>query len=73
MNTRGGELVATDKPAVVPEPFLDAIVVKDGQGNGCFPDPACTKESDRCEVFSETNYLADQLVASKTGVRWRGR
>ena len=70
---RGGELVATDEPAVIPKPFLDAIVVKDGQGDGCFPDPPCTEESDSREVFSETNYLVDQFVASKTGVRWRGR
>ena len=69
----GGELVATDKPAVVPELFLDTIVVEDSQGDGCFPDSPRTNESDRCEGFSEINDLLDQLVTSKTGPRWWGR
>ena len=69
----GGELVATDEPTVVSKPFLDAIVVKDSQGDGCFPNPPCTDESDRCEVFSEANDLVDQLVTSKTGPWWWGR
>jgi hypothetical protein len=41
------------------EPFLDAIVVEDGQGNGCFPDATCTDESDWGEAFSETDDLLD--------------
>jgi hypothetical protein len=40
------KLVAADEPPVLVKPFLDAIVVEDGQGNGCFPDPTCTDESD---------------------------
>ena len=73
MNVQGGELVATDEPAVISELFLDAIVVENGQGDGCFPDPPWTEESDRCEGFSETNDLLNQLVASETGPWWWGR
>ena len=69
----GWELVATDEPAVVSELFLDVIVVENSQGDGCFPNPPCAKEGDRCEGFSETNDLLDQLVTSKTGSWWRGR
>ena len=73
MSARGGEFVATDEPAVVSKPLLDTIVVEDSQGDGCFPDPPRTDESDGCEIFSETNDLVDQLVASKTGPWWWGR
>ena len=38
-----------------------------------FSDPPRTKENDRCEVFSETNDLLDQLVASETGPWLPGR
>ena len=51
------ELVAADKPPVILEPFLDPIVVKDTQGNGCFPDSTCTDESDWDEVLDETDDL----------------
>jgi len=55
MSTRCRELVATDEPTVVSEPFPDAIVVEDGQRDGCFPNPPCADESDWSEVFRETN------------------
>ena len=67
MRTRGGELVATDEPTVVSKPFLDPIVVEDGQSDGGFPDPSWTDESDWSEGFCEANDLLDQLVATKTG------
>ena len=69
----GGELVTTDEPAVFSEPFLNAIVVEDGESDGSFPDPSCTDESNWGEVFCETDDLVDQLVPSKAGPRWRGR
>jgi hypothetical protein len=73
MSTRSRELVATDEPAVLAEPFLDAVVVEDGQSNRRLPDPPYANESDGCEFFGETNDLLDQLVASETGPRRRGR
>ena len=72
MGTRCGDLVATDESAVVAKPFLDPIVVEDGQGNGRFPNPPWTNESGWGETFSETNDLLDQFVASKTDP-WRRR
>ena len=72
MTARGGELVATDKPTVVSEPFLDAIMVEDRESDGCFPDPAWTDESDRSNVFSEADDLLDQVIPPETGPRPRG-
>jgi hypothetical protein len=73
MRTRGWELVTTNEPSVLAKPFLDAFVVEDGQSDRRLPDPPCTDESDGCEAFGETNDLLDQLVASETGPRPRGR
>ena len=73
MNAGGRDLVATDEPTIFSKPFLDAIIVENGQGNRGFPDPPWTDESDWCEVFSEINNLLDQPVTSKTSPRWRGR
>ena len=67
------ELITADKPPVLAKPFLDPIVVEDGQGNGCFPDPACTDESDWSEVFDKANDLLNQFVPSETGPRRRRR
>ena len=39
MSPGGGELVATNEPTVISEPFLDAIVVEDSQSDGSFPNP----------------------------------
>ena len=64
------ELVATDEPTVITEPFLDAIVVEDGQSDRCLPNPTCTDESDGCQVVHETDDLFDQFVAPKEGPRW---
>ena len=54
-----GELVATDEPTVVAKPFLDAVVVEDGQYNGRLTNSAGTDESSWSEGFYETNDLLD--------------
>ena len=46
-------MVATDEPAMMPEPLLDSFVVENSESGGGFPNPACTDESDWTEVFSE--------------------
>jgi hypothetical protein len=56
-----------------PNRCLDSIVVEDSQGDGCFPNSAWTDESDGCKVFCEIDDSPNQLVASETGPRWRGR
>ena len=38
VGSQSRELVATDESPVIAKPFLDAIVVEDGQGHGRFPD-----------------------------------
>lgn len=45
--------------------LLEAPVVEDGEGDRRFPNPPCTDQSDRFEVFSEPNDIFDQLVTSK--------
>ena len=73
MSAGGGKLVATDKPTIGSEPFLDAIVVEGSQSDGRFADPPCTDQSDGSEMFREINELLDQILASETGPRWRWR
>ena len=73
MREGGGELVATDESTVITESLLDATVVEDSQSDGCFPDLPWTYEGDWGEIFSETNDLLDQVVASTTGPQRRGR
>ena len=46
--------------AVVSESFLDALVVKDSQGDGRFSYPPCTDESDGFELFGTTNDILNQ-------------
>ena len=72
MSARGGKLVATYKSTIISEPLLDAIVMEDGQGNGCFPDPPWTDESDRGEIFYEVDGELDQVITSETGSGPRG-
>ena len=60
------------EPPVLIEPFLDAIVVKDRQDNGCFPNPTRTDEVDWSEALDETNDLFDEFIPSKAGPRRRG-
>ena len=59
MRVRGWELIATDKPAVVPKTFLDPIVMEDGQSDRRLPDSPWADESDWSEVLCETNNLLD--------------
>ena len=59
MSSRCGELVTANEPTAVSEPLRDAIMVEDSKSNGCFSDPPWTNESDRSEVFSESDDLFD--------------
>lgn len=72
MSARNREFVTTNEPSVVAKPFLDALVVENGEGDRCLPDSRCANESNGLEAFYETNYLLDQLVAPETGPR-KGR
>jgi hypothetical protein len=72
MCTRGGEFVAADESTIVAKPLLDPIVVENGQGDRCLPDSASTNECNWNKVFSEIDYLLDQLVASEQDP-WRKR
>ena len=73
MIARSRELVAGDESTVMPEPRLDAVVVEDRESNGCLPNSCSTDEGNWFEIFCETNGLLDQLGASETGPRSRGR
>ena len=59
MGTRRWELVATDESTIVSEPLLDAIVVKNCQGDGRLAYTAGTDESNWCQVLNETDDLLD--------------
>ena len=67
MRKGSGELVAADESTVVSEPLLDAIVVKGGQSDSCFPDPPWTDEGEWSEIFCEADDFLDKFVASETG------
>ena len=74
MGARGRELVTADKPTVISKLFLDAIVVEDGESDGCFPNSPCADESDWSEIFCEADDLFNQILASETSPRrWRRR
>ena len=74
MDARSGELIAPDKSTVLPKPLFDALVVEDGESDGCLPNPPRADESNWSEGFCETNGPLDQLVASKADPRrWRRR
>ena len=67
------ELVAADEPPVVAKPLLNAIVVEDSQCDRCFANPTRTNKGDRIETFGEANDVFDEVIASETIPRWRGR
>ena len=71
MGAGGWELVATDEPAVMPEPLLDSIVVENRQRDRGLPNPTSADESNWAKVFSEMDYLLYQLITSKEGPRRR--
>ena len=67
MDTRSRELIATNEPAVIAKPALDPIVVEDSEGNGCLPNASCADKSNGLKVFSESDNLLDQFIASEAG------
>ena len=73
MSSRSWELIAADESAVITKPFLDTIVVKDLECDGCFPDPPCTDQSDRFQVFRKLNDVVDESVPSEAGPGRRGK
>ena len=73
MVARGGELVTTNEQAAVSKPLLDAVVMEDGEGDRCLPDPSWANESEWGEVLGEVDDLLNQIVTSETGPRTRGR
>ena len=73
MNSRRWELVTADESAVIAKPFLDAIMVKNLECDGCFPDPPCTNQSDRFQVFCKPDNVVDESVTSEASPGWRGR
>ena len=70
MGKGGGELVASDEAPIVTETLLDAVVVEDCESDGCLADPSWTDQSNWGQVFSETNNLLNQIIASTAGP-WR--
>jgi hypothetical protein len=58
-------LVTAEESTIVAKPLLDPVVMENGQGDGGFADSSSTNESDWNKLFSEINYLLDQLVASE--------
>ena len=73
IGARSWELVTADESTVIAEPVPDAIVVEDGEGDGCFSNPPCTDESEGLKILSEINDFLDQFVASEAGPGRRGR
>ena len=73
VDTRSRELIATNESAVVSKPVLDPIMVEHSKGDGCFPNAPCADESNGLEVFSESDDLLDQFVASEAGPAPWGR
>ena len=73
METRSGKLIATDESTVFSKSFLDTRVMEDGESDRGFSNPPSTDESNRLEVFGETNDLLDYVVAAETDPRRRGR
>jgi hypothetical protein len=55
----GGESITTDEATIVTESLLDPIVMEDCESDGCLPDSTGTNESDRREVFRQTDDLLD--------------
>lgn len=45
-STRSQDLFATNESTVLAKSLFDPIVVENGEGNRCFPDPSCADESD---------------------------
>jgi hypothetical protein len=67
------ELVATDESPIITKPFLDTIVVQDGEDDRRFANATRTDEGDGIEILDDTNNGLDQIVAAKTSPRWGRR
>ena len=61
------------EPPVATKPFLDAIVVEDGEGDRSFANATSTNKSDWIKFLGQTNDPLDQFVATETSPRWWGR
>ena len=73
MGTRSWELIAPDESTVVSKSFFDPVVVENSESNRRFADPSCTDESDGFQVFGESDDPFNQIIASETSPRGRGR
>ena len=73
MSARGRKLITADESAVHAKPFFDLFVVENSERNAGFPDPPCADESDGFKIFSESDDLLNQFIASETGPWGRGR
>jgi hypothetical protein len=52
-------LGTTDEPPVFTEPFLDAIVVENGESDRSFADTTGTDKSDGIEILDKANNPLD--------------
>ena len=50
---------AMGESTVVYKPLLDTIVVKDSQGDGCFPNSTSTNKSDRSKAIIQQGDYAN--------------
>ena len=71
MSVGCGELIATVEPTVVTKPLFDAIVMENGQDDGCLADPTSANLSDLREALCEIDDILNQLVASEDPWWWR--
>ena len=70
--SRSWKPVTVDEPSIFAKTLLDATVVENGQGNGCFPDTTNTNECNGIEAFGKGSDTFDELLASEKGPRgWR--
>ena len=67
MSECGRELVALDESSILAEPLLDAMVMKNGQSDGCLSDSTRTDESNWGQILGETDDPLDQFVTSEAG------
>ena len=70
--TRSQKLITADESTVHAKPLFNPIVVEDFESNRRLPDPTCANESDGFDVFSEFDYLFDQLVHPEQCLGARG-
>jgi hypothetical protein len=73
MGRRSGKLITANESTVPAESLFDLIVMEDLESDGCLPNPPCADEGDGFKAFSESDYLLNQLAASETVPRRRGR